>query len=350
MSKPKRRFGLPILILLLCRVSLLDAAPGTQSNPPAALDRPGDELTLNRIKLTAKARERLGIKVEPLVEQRVVRYRMYSGEMILPAATGIGASNAESEGQSVIGVVALMNPSERVRVAEAQIDADGRVDAALVRLNAAGIVLRRAEKLVADKAGSQKAVDAARADYALAAADLDTMKNRRKLLGPPLLVTGTRNKLWVRVQVFVNDLDGLDLTASARLGRLGASLNSGDREARPIPSAPRFADFDSSIVDLFYAVDNPDGRFRPNQRVGVEIPLQEKSNGLLVPVAALLHDVHGNTWVYAQIDESTYARKRVEIRSGQGGMAVLAEGLSSADLVVTDGAAELFGSEFGVGK
>jgi multidrug efflux pump subunit AcrA (membrane-fusion protein) len=348
MNQVIRGLRLSILLILLCGAASLEAAPSAPANPPATLDRPGDELSLNRIRLTAKARERLGIRVEPLVERRVVQYRMYAGEIILPAA--IQAETGQSQEQSVVGVVAQMSSSERIRVAEAQIDADGRVAAAMVRLDAARIVLRRTEQLVADKAGSQKAVDAARADHALAAADLETMKNRRKLLGPPLLTTGTRDNLWVRVQVFVNDLDSLDLEAPARLGRLGTHLNSADREARPVLSAPRFANFDASIVDVFYAVANPDGKFRPNQRVGVEIPLLEESDGLLVPIAALLHDLHGNTWVYVQIAAETYARKRVEIRSSQGGMAVLARGLGPADKVVTDGAAELFGSEFGAGK
>lgn len=343
-------FRAPIFLVLLCAVPLLHAAPAGPTIPPATQNEPGDELTLNRIHLTAKARERLGIKVESVVRQAVVRYRMYSGEMILPPSAGAESRGEEREGQSVVGVVAQMTPAERVRLAEAQIDADGRVNAARVRLNAAGIALRRAEQLVRDQAGSQKAVDNARAEYELARADLDTMMERRKLLGPPVLATATRDKLWARVQIFVNDLDRLDLQSPARLGRLGAYLNPDDREAIPIPSAPRFANFDSSIVDLFYAVDNRDEKYRPNQRVGVEIPLIEKSDGLIVPKAALLHDIHGNHWVYVEIGELTYARRRVAIQSSHAGKAVAAGGLALGDRVVTDGATELFGTEFGVGK
>ena len=111
-----------------------------------------------------------------------------------------------------------------------------------------------------------------------------------------------------------------------------------------------FARNDSSTVDLFYAVDNRSAGYRPNQRVGVSVPLQEKSKGLVVPRSAILNDIHGNTWVYTKIGDLIYARQRVEVRFSEGDLAVLDKGLSIGALVVTDGAPELFGTEFGIGK
>ena len=45
-----------------------------------------------------------------------------------------------------------------------------------------------------------------------------------------------------------------------------------------------------------------------------------------------------------------FSRRRVEVSHTSGGLAVLARGLSEGDMVVTAGAAEIYGTEFGVGK
>ena len=348
--KLMNRSILAISILFLYKTAVLEAASNSTTNPPAVVDKPGDELSLNKIKLTEKAEQRLGIETAPVVRQPVARYRKYSGEILLPAISANNLSKSGKESQSVQGISAIMNASELVRIAESQIDADGRVNAAAVRLNNARISLKRAEKLVADRAGSQKSLDQARADYAIAAADLQTMKNRRALLGPPALATNTREDLWLRVSVFVNDVEDLDVSAPARLGRLGADLDAAAFQAVPISGAPQFARADASTVDVFYHVSNPNGKFRPNQRVGVEIPLRQKTDGTVVPWSAILHDVHGNSWVYSKIGDRTYARQRVQLLYIQDSLAVLSKGLAAGTPVVVTGAAELFGTEFGVGK
>ncbi len=339
-----------MLIGVLCCVSSLGAASSGVKNPPATVDQPGNESTLNQLKLTGKAKQRLGIVAVPVQRRKVVRYRKYSGEMTLPVLVANPDSDESENNQSVQAIISAMNPFEIARIAESQIDADGRVNAAKVRLKAARIVLKRAEKLVADRAGSQKALDQARADYAIAAADLKTMKNRRAMLGPPVLAMQAQNELWLRVSVFVNDVDDLNLDAPVRVGRLGANLGAMQSLAQPISAAPQFARADSSTVDIFYQLQNTDEKYRPNQRVGVEIPLLDKSAGLVVPRSAILHDIHGNTWLYVKVDDLTFERRRVKVLYSQDGMAVLGEGLTDGVQVVTDGAAELFGTEFGVGK
>lgn len=339
-----------VLIGFFCYVSSLGAASSGGNNPPAKVDRPGDEARLNQLKLTSKAKQRLGIVTVPVQTRDMVRYRKYSGEITLPVSIGHHDSEDRKTNQSVQAIISAMNPFELARIAESQIDADGRVNAAEVRLKAARIVLKRAEKLVADRAGSQKALDQARADYAIAAADLKTMKNRRAMLGPPVLATQAQNDLWLRVSVFVNDVDELNLDAPARVGRLGANLGAMQTQAQPISAAPKFARAGSSTVDIFYQIQNTDEKYRPNQRVGVEIPLRDKSAGLVVPRSTILHDIHGNTWVYAQVKDLTFERRRVKVLYSRDGMAVLGGGLADGVQVVTDGAAELFGTEFGVGK
>jgi len=70
----------------------------------------------------------------------------------------------------------------------------------------------------------------------------------------------------------------------------------------------------------------------------------------VIPDSALLHDIHGGTWVYERTAPHVYARRRVEVRDTVGGVAILTRGPETGTPVVTTGAAELFGIEFGAGK
>lgn len=118
------------------------------------------------------------------------------------------------------------------------------------------------------------------------------------------------------------------------------------RSASPV-QAPPSANTVAGTVDLYYAVDNRDRIFRVGQRVAVDLPLAGQTEGLSVPSAAILRDIHGGEWVYQKTAPDTFVRQRVEVASESGGRALLARGLSNGAQVVTDGAAELFGTEFG---
>ena len=87
----------------------------------------------------------------------------------------------------------------------------------------------------------------------------------------------------------------------------------------------------------------------PGQKLAVMVPLRGRAESLVVPFKAVLYDVHGGAWVYKQLDERVYARQRVSVEYVDGDNAVLVAGPEPGSKVVTDGAAELFGTEFGVG-
>ena len=54
-------------------------------------------------------------------------------------------------------------------------------------------------------------------------------------------------------------------------------------------------------------------RLKPGQRVSVSLPLRGEEESLVVPWAAILHDIHGNTWVYENIAPQTFTRRRVQV-------------------------------------
>jgi len=74
----------------------------------------------------------------------------------------------------------------------------------------------------------------------------------------------------------------------------------------------------------------------------------------VVPTASILYDIYGGTWVYVQhaqsADNSKFVRERVLLEWVEGDTAVISQGPIAGSNVVTDGAAELFGTEFGAGK
>ena len=60
----------------------------------------------------------------------------------------------------------------------------------------------------------------------------------------------------------------------------------------------------------------------------VEIPLASTQQGLVVPDAAVLYDIHGDAWVYEDLGGNVYARRRVEIARHVGDRAVIARGIA----------------------
>jgi hypothetical protein len=71
---------------------------------------------------------------------------------------------------------------------------------------------------------------------------------------------------------------------------------------------------------------------------------------LVVPCAAILRDIHGVAWVYTQSGEHEFRRERVNARFTTDDLAILAAGPTVGTELVIDGAAEVFGSEFGAGR
>jgi hypothetical protein len=100
---------------------------------------------------------------------------------------------------------------------------------------------------------------------------------------------------------------------------------------------------------VYYELSNEDGKLYPGQKLAVTVPLTSRAKSLVVPFKAILYDIHGGAWVYQQVDEHVFARQRVSVEYVDRDKAVLASGPNAGSKVVTDGAAELFGTEFGVG-
>jgi hypothetical protein len=331
--------GIAVLVLTACERS--DAEVAKASVPPAKVTQPIKEEALAAVVLTPEAEHRLGITTTEVVRKKVRRTRTFGGELLVAVARG--------QQPSIYSIVPGLTAPDMIRLAELQVEADGQVAAAKVQVDAAEIALKRAEGLVAEGAGSIRAVDEAKAQTETARAALQTAKARRELMGAPLFEAVKQNVLWVRVPVYVGDVEQVQRTAAAQVSVLGARTNQVGWTAKPI-EVPVSASNGSATVDLYYELENKEGSLRPGQRVAVQLPLQGADENLVIPHSALIYDIHGGTWVYENTAPHGFTRRRVEVRYIANGDVVLARGPGPGTKIVTAGAAELFGAEFGFGK
>ncbi|HVX61069.1 MAG TPA: efflux RND transporter periplasmic adaptor subunit [Pirellulales bacterium] len=288
----------------------------------------------------------------------------------------------------------VLTPAERIayaqaqmQLSQAQVDAEGQVQQARVQVDAAKIALDRAERLLREQAGNAKTVDDARAQWELAQKTLDAAATRKRLVdgiqldaeageveplvieapragiiraefvapgqvasaGAPLFEIASLDPIWIRVPVYAGEVAEVSPKASAQVKSLSDPPAAPGIAAQPV-SAPPTAVPQAAAVDLYYELPNPDGKFRPGQRVSAMLTLDAQQQSLGVPWSAVVQDIYGGTWVYVRTAEHTYLRRRVEIPYVIDGWAVLSAGPAAGAEVVTAGVAELFGTEFGVGK
>lgn len=321
-----------------------------------------------------------------------------SGEIPLPGQKLKVASPVMSLAPLLSPERYVPTPAERVQMANARATlmsaltiANGDVQRSQTELAAANITLDRASQLLEDRAGSAKAVDDARALRDVAQANLsaaseretqfqqllrDLDENGTNGIAAPLLMTApqagvmrnvlvTRGQavtagaplfevvdltsMWIRVPIYVDLLAEIELESDASVVGLDGRASVTPRQATPV-TAPPTADPLSTTADVYFAIDNADSQLRPGQRVGVDLALKGQKEGFVVPAKSILYDIYGGTWVYIKSGDHAFERRRVLIRYTVDQRVVLAESPVVGTQVVVDGAAELYGTEFGAGK
>jgi hypothetical protein len=92
------------------------------------------------------------------------------------------------------------------------------------------------------------------------------------------------------------------------------------------------------------------------RRIGLRLAPVARAAGaagparLTIPAAAVFYDPAGDTWAYVASRPLVFARQRVTVVSIHDGVALLSAGPPAGSQVVTVGAAELYGTEVGVGE
>lgn len=393
-------------ILVCCTVMVFAAlqacdtgknAPKSKAKEPAKVEsKLVGEAALTTIKLTPEAEQRLGIKTAEATYQGARSFYSVSGEVIIPPGQvfAIDAPVAGSvtladgglprigsrvkAGQSLFRITPLL-PVER----DLRIKAEADVAAASTRVEAAKARAERAALLLRDGVGSVRAREDADEAVRLAETELEAARSILKQIehtpistdvtvaintpqtgmlrqvyiaegqmvsaGTPLYEIAQLDPVWIRAPVYSGDVRSLEQKSNAIVRPINAEPSYRGQTATPV-AAPPSADPLAGTTDLFYRLANSDLALRPGELVRVAIAKRGREECLQVPYPAILYDIHGGTWVYEKIEPYTFARRRVAVESISGEAACISEGPKPGMVVVTDGAAELFGTEFGAGK
>lgn len=329
---PREASRHPVPLVAAAAVASLLAAcadkPTASKQPPAKTEVIGHETDLLRLTLSPDAERRLGVRLVRVGTGAAQASRALQGEVVAAPLAG-GLPLAASTDLSV--------------VAANQARADGDLARARAEYDVAQKAFARADALVREEAGSVRARDEADAARGVARATLRAAEAQRALLGPSISHLSATRARWVRVAVFSADLPQIDRSAAAAVR--GLSAGDGSILAPPVAGPPG-ANAAAGTVDLYYALPAT-AVLRIGQRVAVDLPTGGRVSGHSTPAAAVLRDIYGGEWVYVRTAPHTYERRRIEIAGVDGERILVGRGLSAGADVVTDGAAELFGVEFG---
>lgn len=370
-----------------------------ESQKPAKVEKAVQESALSTVTLSPRAEERLGIEIS-LVESRSLPGSLeLGGEIISVPGSDIRISapvagtvlNSKSgkappagkyvkRGEEILRLLILppekelLGAREEVVVRQEELEvAQAKADRAKQLLVSKAISEKAFEEIQAELTRAKASLNAATArlsflsgeDLEAAAGNLSTLALESPVDGvlqrmfvapgqtvPPsavLFEVASLEPVWVRVPVYVGDLAKIDLEKDATIIPLGTDQNSTFFQATPVQGPP-LSDASSASADLYFEIANSERLFRIGQKVRVSLLQKAPEESLAIPVSAILYDINGGSWVYVRIASHVYSRCRVEVSHVVNDYAVLTRGLNSGDEVVVAGAAEIFGTEFGVGK
>ena len=409
-----RAAALTWMVFSLPGCSTKPTAPAAKPVAPASVAKLPGEGDLVAVTLKPEAETRLAIKTEPVSRRAVPRALTMGGDVMVPpgrssivsapqtgtvvaADAGVVPGLAVKKGQAIFTLLpilsadrAVLNPAERARFEADKATAAGQLDVARPRFENAKTIRERTEKLAASRDVPPSALVDARNAYDSAKATLDAAEKlwaiyskamsdgsddagklaplslkapadgvlinvsvqagQQVTAGGVLFEVASLDPVYLKVPIFVGEEDSIASDKDAAVGGLADAPGRPTKPAKPVKLTTPSANALATTVDLYYEVENHDGKLRPGQRVGVTLPLKGEAESLVVPYASILYDHNGGAWVYEAMGKHVFARRRVVVDHVVGPEAVLALGPKPGTQVVTDGAAELFGTEFGGSK
>ena len=152
--------------------------------------------------------------------------------------------------------------------------------------------------------------------------------------------------------VHVNPVGELDRKAGSRPARvvpIGA-LSSDGWLVEPSAAQPLGTIEEASRPLVYNLPAETPGLVGPG-RVMVELALSDGGIARkVVPYASLLYGINGDTWIYASPEPLVFVRHPVQVDYIDNDWVVLSDGPPAGTNVVAVGVAELYGTEFKIGK
>jgi len=392
---------IPQLLLTYAVLLALSSCQTTPSKPPEVKPDPPAKLSgttvkeseLTSIHLTEEAEKRLGIRVEEARTGRGSAQRNFAGEVTAPLSSTVLVSSPVAGTLQATGPVpSAGSPVRKDQTLfslkpflplprELRATAEGDVAQARTRVETARQRKARADRMLADQVGTVRAQEEAQQELAAAITALETAENRLRQVqtepfaddipipirtpqdgmlrqvfvapgqivnpGAPLFEVINLSEIWIRVPVYAGE--ARELAANATVTIQPINMRGRSWTAQPI-AAPPSADPKSSTVDLYYRLSNQSAGLKPGEKVNVSIRAGGSREWIEVASSAIAYDTNGGTWVYESLGERKYSRRRVSLDHTAGSRAIVTAGVSAGSKIVADGAAELWGFEFGTGK
>jgi RND family efflux transporter MFP subunit len=362
--------------------------------PPAKLSGTAvKESDLTSIHLTEEAEKRLGIRVEEAKEGKGSAKREFAGEVTAPlGSTVVVSSPVAGTLQSTGPLPSVGSPVRKDQTLfsltpflplprDLKASAEADVAQARTRVEIGRQRKARADRMLADQVGTVRAQEEAQQELTTATTALETAENRLRQVqinpfaedlsipirtpqegmlrqvfaapgqvvnaGAPILEIVNLSEIWIRVPVYAGKARELAVNSSVTVQPI--NMRGKSWSAQPV-AAPPSADPKSSTVDLYYTLSNDSAGLRPGEKVNVTLRAAGSREWIEVPWSAIAYDTNGGTWVYESLGDRKYSRRRVNLDHTTAGKAFLTAGVSAGSRIVADGAAELWGYEFGTGK
>lgn len=149
----------------------------------------------------------------------------------------------------------------------------------------------------------------------------------------PCFTVANLSRVWVMAQVFGSDLPAVSPGDPAEV----TSGIGSDTFPGKVDNISALVDPDTRAVAVRVVVDNPKQLLKKQMYVRVSIRSAAESDGLLVPVSAILRDDENLPFVYVAESDGSFARRHVTLGFRSGERYDIADGLKVGDRIVVAG-------------
>lgn len=353
-----------------------------------------NENQFNQVALSSNAIKKLGLDVQEIRLAKALSSKLYPAQIgYAPQAlthyitpfSGYVELNAKlhlgdqvKAGQTLFKIKPVVTPETRLSLLTNLSDTEGQLKSSHEQVEANRLVFNRARQLLLQHVGSQKNVDDAQANLAIAETNFNTIKQKQSLLkqavadgasgvyeikaakegvithlnftsgqllgaGSQLMDIGSTNQLLVTVFVPQAQINNLQLN--------DAWIADRDISNKEIPLKkillPPEADLQTGLRKVIYAASHM-GELAAMQKISVNILEREPTQMVLgLPCSAIVLDMYGGEWIYLKEDKTHFRRERVFVSDNTSHTCVVNKPHLQGRFVVSHGAQELFALETG---
>lgn len=148
----------------------------------------------------------------------------------------------------------------------------------------------------------------------------------------PVFTVADLSKVWVMAHIFDTDV------GTVHLGDIATVSGAGHRFSGTVDNISPEVDPNTRSVAVRVVVNNPGNLLKRQMYVQVTIQDRQPTQGILIPVSAVMRDDQNLPYVYVRQSDGSYARAHIDLGYRSGDHYAIAGGLRPGEQIVTDGA------------